>query len=110
MDAPRDEDRRQHERKIVVSQCKIRDRRGLLFSPGQTSNVSEGGALVRVDRVRPFDVGDQIQFVMAPGEAGVLKSSMLVDAVVRRVIPIDYHHQALALQFVEPKANVAAAA
>ena len=92
-------DRRRHERNIVVRPCKLRDRRSLLFAAGQTHDVSQGGALVKVDSARPFAPGDEVEVAVAWTNGAVIASEGLVKARVRRVFPIDYHHQAIALEF-----------
>ncbi len=92
-------ERRRHERNIVVRPCKVRDRRNLLFSPGQTHDVSESGALLKVDSARSFAPGDEVEVAVAWNHDAVLMSEGLVKARVRRVFPIDYHHQAIALEF-----------
>jgi c-di-GMP-binding flagellar brake protein YcgR len=92
-------ERRRHERNIVVRPCKVRDRRSLLFSPGQTHDISDGGMLVKVDSARAFSPGDEIELAVAWNHDPVLASEGMVKARVRRVFPIDYHHQAIALEF-----------
>lgn len=98
-------ERRRHERNIVVRPCKVRDRRNLLFSAGQTHDVSESGALVKVDSARAFTPGDELEVAIAWNHDPVLAAEGLVRARVRRVTPIDYHHQALALEFVRAEAG-----
>ena len=92
-------ERRRHTRHTIVRSCKVRDRRTLLFSAGKTSDISISGALVRVDRIRPFAPGDELELVIAWGEDAVLSSAGIVKARVRRVTPIDHHHQAIAIEF-----------
>lgn len=92
-------ERRRHTRFSVVRSCKVRDRRTLLFSAGKTSDLSESGALIRVDRTRPFAEGDVLELVISWNGERVLSSEGLLRATVRRVTPIDYHHQAVAVEF-----------
>ncbi|HBS29410.1 MAG TPA: hypothetical protein DEB06_08165 [Phycisphaerales bacterium] len=92
-------DRRKHPRHRVVRLCKVRDRRSLLFSPGQTCDISVGGAMLRVDRTRPFAEGDEIDMIIAWGNDAVLTGDAIVRGVVRRVTPIDHHHQSVAVAF-----------
>lgn len=92
-------ERRRHERNIVVRPCKLRDRRNLLFSPGQTHDISEGGVLLKVDTARTFSPGDEVELAVAWNHDPVLSSEGMFKARVRRVFPIDYHHQAVALEF-----------
>lgn len=92
-------ERRRHTRHTMVRTCKVRDRRTLLFSAGKTSDISISGALVRVDRIRPFAAGDELELIISWGEDAVLSSAGIVKAKVRRVLPIDHHHQAIAIEF-----------
>jgi len=92
-------ERREHARHRVVRLCKIRDRRSLLFSPGQTCDISVGGAMLRVDRARPFSVGDEIDMVIAWGNDAVLTGDAVVRGTIKRVTPIDHHHQSVAVRF-----------
>lgn len=103
----KDTDRRRHARHRVVRLCKVRDRRTLLFSAGQTCDVSVGGAMIRVDRYRPFAEGDELDVVIAWGNDAVIPGDAMVRAKVKRVTPIDYHHQALAVQFLDLAAQTA---
>lgn len=100
-------ERRRSERHAMVRPCKVRDRRSLLFSPGQTSDLSDEGALLRLEGFRPFAQGDEVELLVAWAHEGVLSSDSLVQAKVVRVIPIDFHHQAVAIQFGAPGASPA---
>lgn len=102
-------ERRRHERCPMIKPCKVRDRRGLLFSPGHTTNLSISGALINIDRARPFAKGDELDLVIAPPSGTVVASSSMVRAVVRRITPIDFHHQAVAVEFEHPQSMLAAA-
>lgn len=101
------EDRRRHARRSVVRPAKVRDRRMLLFSPGETCDISESGLLLRVDRARAFAPGDELDVVVAWGNDPLVRGEAMSRARVRRVTPIDHHHQALALEFDQPAASAA---
>lgn len=101
-------DRRQHPRRAVVHQCKVRDGRTASYAAGLTADVSAGGALIRVDRARPYGPGDELDLVVSWDDRAVISSKDLVRARVRRVTPIDHHHQAVALEFVREAAALAA--
>lgn len=99
-------ERRRHARYTVVRPCKVRDCRTLVYSPGETSDVSAGGALLRIDRVRPIMPGDELEVAVAWTPGAILGSETMVKARVRRVVPIDHYHQAVALEFeVKPAAT-----
>ncbi len=100
---------RRHTRLPMVRPCKVRDRRTLIYSPGQTSDVSVGGALIRVDRARPFGAGDEIELVVGWTPGVLLSSDSIVKGTIRRVLPIDFHHQAIAVEFSEPAHRALAA-
>jgi len=95
-------DRRRHERRREVRPAKVRDRRMLLFSGGETCDISEGGMLLRVERARAFAQGDELDVVVAWGNDALVRGEAMTRARVRRVTPIDHHHQALALEFERP--------
>jgi hypothetical protein len=110
MNVPAFSDRRTHPRRVISRPCKVLDRRTAVYSPGQTADLSAGGALIRVDRVRPFGPGDEVELLVAWGDGAVVSSDSKVRAVVRRVTPIDHHHQALAVQFAEASAQTGSGA
>ncbi len=101
-------ERRQHPRHTVVRHCKVRDGRTASFAPGLTTDVSDGGALIRVDRARPYGPGDEIDIVVSWDDRPVLSSQDLIRARIRRVQPIDHHHQAVAVEYVRAAAALAA--
>jgi hypothetical protein len=103
-------ERRRFERTPTVRPCKVRDRRMLLFSAGQTCDVSQGGLLLRVDRARPFAPGDQIDVVVAWSHDALVRGESMTRATVRRVTPMDCHHQAIAIEFESPAQNAVAPA
>lgn len=102
------QDRRRHERKSQVRACKVCDSKTLHFSPGQTSDISESGALIRVDRARLFGPGDELEVAISEGRGAVLSRESMVRAIVRRVLPIDYFNQAIAVEFQTPALALAA--
>jgi len=100
-------ERRRHPRLTLVRPCKVRDCRTLVFSPGLTSDVSVSGALLRIDRTRPIAPGDELEVAVAWTRDAVLSAQSMVRAKVRRVTPIDHHHQSVAVEF-EPRVASAA--
>ncbi len=103
------QEQRRHARLPMVRPCKVRDRRTLVYSAGQTSDISVGGALIRVDRARPFGAGDEIDLVVGWSPGVVLSADSVVRGTVRRVTPIDFNHQAIAIEFAEPSTRALAA-
>lgn len=109
MTMPDPSERRQHQRQIVSRLCKVRDRKTAMYSPGQTSDISLGGAMIEVNRTRPFGPGDELDVVVAWANGAILSSESMVKATVKRVIPLDDTRQALAVQFAESAAQSIAA-
>lgn len=70
------------------------------YVPCMTTNVSEGGVLIRIERSRPLMVGDEIRIALDWSQAGLCGNDRMRTAQVVRVTPIDAHHQAVALQFL----------
>lgn len=114
MSVPTNSERRKFQRTPVVRACKVRDRRTARYLPAQTADLSEGGALLRIERSRPIGPGDELDMYLGQDGVIVLAGSESVRATVRRVTPIDHHYQAIALEFgaaeatVEPARAVAA--
>lgn len=101
-------ERREHNRQPMVRLCKVRDRRTASFAPGQIADYSLGGALIRIDRARPFGPGDEIDLAVAWDDKPIVSAESLIRARIRRVTPIDHHHQAVAIEFVREAAAMAA--
>ncbi|MFG0256923.1 MAG: PilZ domain-containing protein [Phycisphaerales bacterium JB043] len=76
------------------------------FLPAQTSNVSDGGLLLWVDRSRTIDIGEEIDVAVAetPKSQVVSRTGMRRARVVR-VVPIDFHTQAIAVAYGVPHTN-----
>lgn len=93
-------ERRRAPRSMVVKHCKVFHRRLARFVGGETSNVSNTGLLLRIDRARPVMVGDEVQVAVAWDQRiQMLPSHSLRSGRVVRVTPIDHHHQAIAVAF-----------
>ncbi len=103
-------DRRKHDRANLVRDCKLRcvERPG--FALAQTTNLSLGGALVRVPASMSFAMGQRVQFALPVQGRSLVRSSELINAKVRRVVPIDHQHQAVGIQFERELVHEAALA
>ncbi|MDX2114051.1 MAG: PilZ domain-containing protein [Planctomycetota bacterium] len=104
MNAASQAERRKHPRMVLVKACKIRDRRTAMFSPAQTSDYSEGGALLHIERARPFSLGDEIDLAVAWEDGRVLSGSTMARAIVRRVTIVSPTRQQVALEFAAAEA------
>jgi len=96
------EDRRRHERTILVRACKVKTTDAARFLPASTTDVSAGGALIQVGRDRPFKEGERIQVGVDWGRTPILSAEALVPARVVRVVPMDRHQQAIGIAFDRP--------
>jgi c-di-GMP-binding flagellar brake protein YcgR len=94
-------ERRRCERHQIVKDCKLRGCSAPAFTPAQTTNLSLSGALIRIPTARPFAPGDEIELALPASNEPLITSDALIHARVRRVIPIDHHHQALGIEFDE---------
>lgn len=92
-------DRRQHQRDIIVRPCKVRDAQSLRYIPAKTSDYSRGGALLCVGSEHNFKSGDTIEVGIAWANEAVLADERLTPARVKRVSLIDEHFQALGIEF-----------
>lgn len=93
-------DRRRHERTWTVRACRIRGANRVRAEVGETTNVSESGALLRLGTGGVFAVGEEVDVVVSWDGAGLVRSEEAVRCVVRRVVPMDYHHQAVAVEYM----------
>lgn len=96
-------ERRGSERITLIKPAKIFDRRADKYFPARTTNISEGGVLLTVNRSMPIHTGDELAVGLSKEEfPAVLAERDFRAARVVRVIPIDQHAQAVALAFIRP--------
>lgn len=100
-------DRRRHARLGFVRACKVQRAGEVRYEVGQTTNISASGALVRVAGAQPVRIGERLRVGVAWEAAGVLESGSMIPARVVRVIPIDFNHQAVAVEYDRPLAGEA---
>jgi hypothetical protein len=103
-------DRRRHPRFPGAHATKVFLPRSLRFAGAETSDLSAGGALLRVDRSRALKAGDEVELAIAHAEEAVAAAALMRRARVVRVIPMDHYHQAVAVEFAVPDAPATAAA
>lgn len=99
------QDRRRTPRHTFVRPCKMQRLGEVRYEPGETTNISSGGALLRVPTRHPIRAGERIRVGVAWESAGVIQSGSLLPARVVRVIPIDFHHVAVAVEYDRPVGN-----
>ncbi len=100
-------DRRIFPRRSFVRPCKVQRTGDVRFEAGETTNISASGALIRVAGRQPIRPGERLRVGVAWESNGVLESGSLLPARVVRVVPIDFHHQAVAIQYDRPLAEQA---
>lgn len=98
-------DRRLFERTPTTRAAKVFHRAGLAFAPGETRDLSEGGARLDVRSTREFETGDVIDVVIEPKEPGVVRTRSLVEAHVVRAERIDDERQVLRVRFSRQRAE-----
>lgn len=79
------------------------------YVPGQTSNVSVGGALVELRTARPLGIGDTLSIGVSWGAGALLRDEQLVGGRVVRVLSRTKDAQKVAVKFVVRQALAAAA-
>jgi hypothetical protein len=93
------DDRRCHPRQFLEKPCKVYDPASRRFAPGQTRNISRGGALITVQWARPMSAGDPIDIVIAWSPRPLLPADAMVRARVARTVAVTGDVQVLALEF-----------
>jgi|GEM_PF-2728837 len=93
------DDRRAYDRMPLVRGVKLLDQKTAKYVPAESTNVSQGGLLLRVPSTRPFAPGDRVEVAVGWGESPVASSLAMSGAVVVRVAAIDHSHQAIALRY-----------
>lgn len=93
------DERRRHPRINAVRPAKVFLPEALRFAAAQTSDVSESGLLLCVDRARALAPGDMIE-VLVPGPgASIAEAKDMTLARVVRVTPVDHFQQAVAVEY-----------
>jgi hypothetical protein len=94
-------DRRRNERITLVRPAKMLNCRSRKYVPAETCNLSQTGALVKLDRSQPIAQGDEVQVAVDWSlTPGLISSDELVTGEVVRVSAIDYLSQSVAVKFV----------
>ena len=92
-------DRRRHDRLWTVRGCRVRAVSRVRAETAETANVSESGALIRIGSTGTFGLGDEVEVVVAWDGEGLVRAEQAVRGVIRRIVPMDFHHQAIAVEF-----------
>lgn len=92
-------ERRQHPRMPLVRGCKVLDEKSAKFVPAETTNISQGGLLMRVPATRPFSAGDRVEVAVGWGNVPIAASVKMAGGTIVRVLDIDHVHQGLAIRY-----------
>ena len=93
------DDRRAYDRMPLVRGCKLLDQKSAKFVPAESTNISQGGLLLRVPVTRHFQAGDRVEVAVGWGEKPVAESVQMAGGVVVRVTTMDHLHQAIAVRY-----------
>ncbi len=102
-------ERRRHPRLPIERPCKVFHKPSRQYLAASTCDISEGGALVRVDAKRPLNAGDEIDILIAWTKAPVVTQTTAIAGKVLRTPGAFAHHQFVAVRF-EREQEVALAA
>ncbi|TVQ32631.1 MAG: PilZ domain-containing protein [Phycisphaeraceae bacterium] len=103
------QDRRRSTRRSLMLQCKLHHCSSSRFIGATTSNVSDGGALICVQRDKPIAAGDRVEVAIDWDKSPLVQQQAMLPAHVVRVTPIDHHLQAVAVAYDQPAALAVAA-
>lgn len=94
-------ERRRHPRLPVERSCKVFHHPSRTYLAASTCDLSEGGAMIRVDNPRTLRPGDEIEVMIAWSRAPVLQKSRAIAGSVVRVPGSFAKHQFIAVKFAK---------
>jgi len=97
-------ERRRSARRGLMLQCKLHHCSSSRFIGATTSNVSDGGALICMQRDKPIAAGDRVEVAIDWDKSPLVQQKAMLPAHVVRVTPIDHHLQAVAVAYDQPAA------
>lgn len=100
MNPPAIDERRQHYRVPIAKPCKVFHPATRRYLPGRTTDVSAGGALLRVNAPRPLVPGDEIEMYIAWNNRSLLTTSEQMRGRVTRTL-FDGNEQIIAIEFAQ---------
>ncbi len=101
-------ERRQHDRQDLSRPCKVFLKQAMRYVPGNTRNLSDGGALLEVGPSRPLNPGDPVDLLISWTGQAVVRAESMAAARVVRVIESGHDRQLVALTFEQAATAVAA--
>ena len=97
-----DHDRRRHPRLAVSRPCKMFDDRSVRYRSGVTTNISRGGALIKMHQNCSVEPGDPVYLgVASSGRHGLMSRDEMIHAEVVRIDADDPAGPTVAVRFVE---------
>jgi len=95
-------ERRRAYRETATHPVKVYDERAEKYFAGRTSNASNEGALLILQRTMPIAAGDRLHVAIAfRREDVVVHQDAMIPSEVVRVAPVDSFTQAVAVRFLE---------
>lgn len=94
-------ERRSHPRIPLERACKVFHRPSRTYLAASTCDLSEGGAMIRVDNPRVLNPGDEIDVLIAWSKAPVLQRSRAITGNIVRVPGSFARHQFIAVKFLK---------
>jgi len=102
-------ERRRHPRLPVERPCKVYHHASRTYLAASTCDLSEGGAMIRVDNPRVLNPGDEIDVLVAWTKAPVLHRTAGITGSVIRVPGRFSGHQFIAVKFAKDQEMAIAA-
>ncbi len=102
-------ERRRHPRLPIERPCKVFHRTSRTYLAASTCDLSEGGAMIRVDNPRVLNPGDEIDVLVAWSKAPVLQRTAAIAGSVVRVPGRFSGHQFIAVKFAREQEMALAA-
>ena len=93
------DNRRFHARQTVTRRCKVIQRDTMTYSLAITRNLSEGGALLEVDSLRPLVSGDEVEVGIEQHDRGFIGQEELIFARVVRATDFGKGRQLVAVEY-----------
>ena len=95
-------DRREYPRRRAEIWCKVFHPATRRFVAARTRDISQGGALLRVDMGRPLAPGEQLDVAVSWTQQPVLAMDTMIPARVVRSLPTGDYTQEVAVRFNGP--------
>ena len=95
-------DRREYPRRKAEISCKVYHPATRRFAAARTRDISQGGALLRIDLGRPLNPGEPLELAVSWTQQPVLAMDTVIPARVVRSLPTGDYTQEVAVRFAGP--------